>query len=182
MDHYSFLPCIDCLDDEQALEFRRLQFAISSSEDGIWEYNIQKNTTFVSKRWLEIIGYTEEEYHSSIETWKAILHPDDVERAFGVLTNSIINKIESAHVRYRVRHKKGHWLWIYDRAKILFDENGEPLIVAGFRTDITHQVELENHNEELATILQHATTEVYIADIETLKYLYANDGALKALG
>ncbi|MDD2780771.1 EAL domain-containing protein, partial [Sulfuricurvum sp.] len=144
--------------------------------------NIQNNTTYVSKRWLEIIGYTENEYHSSIETWKAMLHPDDAEYAFGVLMNSIINKIESAHAQYRVRHKKGHWLWIYDRAKILFDENGEPLIVAGFRTDITHQVELENHNDELATILQHATTKVYIADVETLKYLYANDGALKALG
>lgn len=183
MDHQnSSLSNIDCSNNEHALEFRRLKFAISSSEDGIWEYNIQENTTFVSKRWLDIIGYTEEEYQSSIETWKAMLHPDDVERAFGVLMNSITNKIESAHVRYRVRHKKGHWLWIYDRAKILFDEQSEPLIVAGFRTDITHQVELENHNEELATILQHATTEVYIADIETLKYLYANDGALKALG
>ena len=178
----SLLPYIDCLDNEQALEFRRLKFAISSSEDGIWEYNIQNNTTYVSKRWLEIIGYTENEYQSSIETWKAMLHPDDAEYAFGVLMNSIINKIESAHVRYRVRHKQGHWIWIYDRAKILFDEHEEPLIVAGFRTDITHQVELENHNEELATILQHATTEVYIADVETLKYLYANDGALKALG
>lgn len=182
MDSNTLIPEFDCMSDEQTEEFRRLKFAISSSEDGIWEYNIQKNTTYVSKRWLEIIGYGENEYHSSIEAWKSILHSDDVEKAVGVLYNSIANKIESAHVRYRVRHKDGHWLWIYDRAKILFDENGEPLIVAGFRTDITHQVELENHKDELATIVQNATTEVYIADAETLKYLYANDGALKALG
>lgn len=182
MDSNTLIPAFDCMSDEQLEEFRRLKFAISSSEDGIWEYNIQKNTTYVSKRWLEIIGYAENEYHSSIETWKSMLHLDDVEKAVGVLFNSIANKIESAHVRYRIRHKNGHWLWIYDRAKILFDANGDPLIVAGFRTDITHQVELENHKEELATIVQHATMEVYIADAETLKYLYANDGALKALG
>ena len=182
MDSNTLIPAFDCMSDEQLEEFRRLKFAISSSEDGIWEYNIQKNTTYVSKRWLEIIGYAENEYHSSIETWKSMLHLDDVEKAVGVLFNSIANKIESAHVRYRIRHKNGHWLWIYDRAKILFDTNGDPLIVAGFRTDITHQVELENHKEELATIVQHATMEVYIADAETLKYLYANDGALKALG
>lgn len=182
MDSNTLIPPFDCMSDEQLEEFRRLKFAISSSEDGIWEYNIQKNTTYVSKRWLEIIGYGENEYHSSIEAWKSMLHSDDIEKAVGVLFNSIANKIESAHVRYRIRHKDGHWLWIYDRAKILFDEHGEPLIVAGFRTDITHQVELENHKEELAAIVQNATTEVYIADIETLKYLYANDGALKALG
>ncbi|MDD2779907.1 PAS domain-containing protein, partial [Sulfuricurvum sp.] len=75
----SLLPNKDCINNEDALEFRRLKFAISSSEDGIWEYNIQNNTTYVSKRWLEIIGYTENEYHSSIETWKAMLHPDDAE-------------------------------------------------------------------------------------------------------
>lgn len=162
MDSNTLIPPFDCMSDEQLEEFRRLKFAISSSEDGIWEYNIQKNTTYVSKRWLEIIGYGENEYHSSIETWKSMLHSDDVEKAVGVLFNSIANKIESAHVRYRIRHKDGHWLWIYDRAKILFDEHGEPLIVAGFRTDITHQVELENHKEELAAIVQNATTEVYI--------------------
>lgn len=182
MEKLSPVPNIDQCTEDQSNEFRRLKFAISSSEDGIWEYNIQTNSTYVSKRWLEIIGYNENEYLSSIEAWKALLHPEDVERAFGVLMNSIINKIESAHVRYRVRHKEGHWLWIYDRAKILFDERGEPLIVAGFRTDITHQVELENHNQELAAIVQHATTEVYVVDTETFRYLYANDGALKALG
>lgn len=159
-----------------------LAFAISSSEDGIWEYDIQSNRTFVSKRWLEIIGYHEEEYHSSIESWKKLLHPDDLEEALGVLYGSIANKVESAHVRYRVRHKKGHWLWIYDRAKILFDTQGEPLIIAGFRTDITKQIELELHYEELAAIVQNTTVEVYILDTVTLKYLYANNGALKSLG
>lgn len=178
----SLVPCTENLNNEQTQEFKRLKFAISSSEDGIWEYNIQNNTTYVSKRWLEIIGYTEDEYQSSVEAWKAILHPDDVEMAMGVLFGSIANKIESAHVRYRVRHKQGHWLWIYDRAKILFDSNGEALIVAGFRTDITRHVELEKHNEELAIIVQNATTEVYVVDSENLHYLYANDGALKALG
>jgi len=180
--HDSLLPPSLLLNDDHLQEFRRLKFAISSSEDGIWEYNIQTNTTYVSKRWLEIIGYDESEYKSSIEAWKSLLHPDDAQQAIGVLYSSIANKVESAHVRYRIRHKLGHWLWIHDRAKILFDNAGEPLIVAGFRTDITEQVELENHNRELAAIVQNATTEVYIANVNTLEYLYANDGALKALG
>ncbi|MDD2951196.1 MAG: diguanylate cyclase, partial [Sulfuricurvum sp.] len=170
------------LDYEEVSKCERLKFAINSSEDGIWEYNIQTNTTYVSKRWLEIIGYDEYEYQSSIESWKALLHPEDRDLALGVLLNSIANKIESAHVRYRVQHKNGEWIWIYDRAKILFDTDGVPLIVAGFRTDITKQVELEIHNEELAAIVQHASTEVYVVDSETLRYLYANNGALKALG
>lgn len=170
------------LDVKYQHDIERLEFAISSSEDGIWEYDIQANTTYVSKRWLEIIGYQEEEYHSSIESWKKLLHPDDLEEALGVLHGSIVNKVESAHVRYRVRHKQGHWLWIYDRAKILYDSQGEPLIIAGFRTDITKQIELELHYEELAAIVQNTTVEVYILDSVTLKYLYANNGALKSLG
>lgn len=163
-------------------EFETLRFAISSSEDGIWEYHIASNQTFVSKRWLEIIGYTEEEYQSSVETWKELLHPDDRERALAVLNDSIANKVESAHVVYRVRHKNGHYLWIKDRAKILFGPHGEPQIVAGFRTDITQRMALEQHNKELAAIIQNTSVEVYIIDTETLHYLYANEGALKAIG
>jgi len=162
------------LSQDEAEEFRRLKFAINSSEDGIWEYDIQNNTTYVSKRWLEIIGYSENEYLSSIEAWKELLHPEDVELALNVLHHSIAHKIESAHVRYRVRHKQGHWLWIYDRAKILFDEKGEPLIVAGFRTDITEQVELENQNKELVSIVQNATTELTLTQ-EQLLHLATHD-------
>jgi diguanylate cyclase (GGDEF)-like protein/PAS domain S-box-containing protein len=150
-DTLPFSPS-NSLTAEEMEEFRRLKFAISSTEDGIWEYHIQNNTTYVSKRWLEIIGYDESEYHSSVEGWKALLHPEDAERALGVLTSSIANKIESAHVRYRVRHKDGHWIWIHDRAKILFDDAGEPLIVAGFRTDIT---ELASTQEQLHHVSTH---------------------------
>lgn len=182
MDNSPFCEYPSPLSESETIEFRLLKFALSSSEDGIWEYHIKTNQTHVSKRWLEIIGYSEEEYHSSVETWKSLLHPEDVERALGVLYSSIMNKVESAHVRYRVRHKEGHWIWIYDRAKILFDEEGEPIIVTGFRTDITQQVALETHNQELAAIIQNASIEVYIANTDTLSYLYANDGALKALG
>lgn len=182
MDNPSVCEYPSPLSEAETIEFRLLKFAVSSSEDGIWEYHIKTNQTHVSKRWLDIIGYGEDEYHSSVETWKALLHPEDADRALGVLYSSIANKVESAHVRYRVRHKQGHWIWIYDRAKILFDEEGEPIIVAGFRTDITQQVALETHNRELAAIIQNASIEVYIASTDTLSYLYANDGALKALG
>lgn len=181
-DRDSLPPHSNLLCYEHTHDLERLKFAINSSEDGIWEYNIQTGITSVSKRWLEIIGYDESEYQSSVEAWKALLHPDDREQALNVLLNSITSKIESAHVRYRIRHKNGQWLWIYDRAKILFDTDGTPLIIAGFRTDITKQVELENHNQELATIVQNASTEVYVVDAQTLQYVYANNGALKALG
>lgn len=163
-------------------EFESLRFAIRTSEDGMWEYHINSNKTFVSKRWLEIIGYTEEEYQSSVDAWKELVHPDDREKAMNVLQDSILNKVESAHVIYRVRHKDGHYLWIKDRAKIIFNSDGEPQVIAGFRTDITQRIALEQHNKELATIIHNTSIEVYIVDAQTLRYVYANDGALKALG
>jgi diguanylate cyclase (GGDEF)-like protein/PAS domain S-box-containing protein len=182
MSNHDSLPSLSPILNTCTHDLERLTFAINSSEDGIWEYNIQTGTTSVSNRWLEIIGYDESEYQSSIDAWKELLHPDDRENALNVLLHSIANKIESAHVRYRVRHKNGKWIWIQDRAKILFDTDGIPLIVAGFRTDITKQIELEKHNEELAIIVQNTSVEVYILDAETLQYVYANNGALKSLG
>lgn len=48
--------------------------------------------------------------------------------------------------------------------------------------DITKQIELEQHNQELSAILQNASIELYIVDEIDLKYRYANEGALRALG
>lgn len=157
-------------------------FAIQSAEDGIWEYDISTGETRVSAHWLDMIGYSESEYHSSVENWKTLIHPDDLEAALGVFEQSIRNKVDAAHAQYRVRHKNGAWLWIYDRAKIRYDDAGNPLMIAGFRTDITRHIELEQHNQELSAILQNASIELYIVDETDLKYKFANEGALRALG
>ncbi|EDZ63332.1 diguanylate cyclase/phosphodiesterase (GGDEF & EAL domains) with PAS/PAC sensor(s) [Sulfurimonas gotlandica GD1] len=41
---------------------------------------------------------------------------------------------------------------------------------------------LKKSNEELAYIVKHAVSEIYILDFETLDYVFANDGALQNIG
>ncbi|RXJ97521.1 hypothetical protein CRV02_14530, partial [Arcobacter sp. CECT 8989] len=44
---------------------------------------------------------------------------------------------------HRLKHKDGHWVWILDRGKTIFDKNGNAIRMVGFHTDITKQKELE---------------------------------------
>ena len=43
------------------------------------------------------------------------------------------------------------------------------------------EMSTEKYSEELADIIEHSLNEIYIVDFETLKYLYVNIGACKAL-
>src|SRR6185436_18296555 len=47
-------------------------------------------------------------------------------------------------VQYRVQHSDGHWVWVWDRGRIVRDEAGRAVRVVGHVTDITSQKEAED--------------------------------------
>ncbi|MBA3025357.1 MAG: EAL domain-containing protein [Sulfurimonas sp.] len=47
---------------------------------------------------------------------------------------------------------------------------------------MTHLVSIKEHSDELSELIEHSSNEIYIVCFESLKYLYVNKGACKALG
>ena len=48
----------------------RFELALLGSEAGLWDWNIETGEVFRSKRWCEMLGYTELEVDSTIGFWK----------------------------------------------------------------------------------------------------------------
>lgn len=124
---------------------RRYQSVIEGTNIGTWEWNVQTGATIFNERWAEIIGYTLTELEPiSINTWISFSHPDDLEESNRRLELCFAKQLEFYEIETRMRHKEGHWVWVYDRGKVFeWTENGEPLMMYGTHQDITERKETE---------------------------------------
>lgn len=122
---------------------QRYEYAINGSNDGLWDWNLLTNEVYFSKIWKAMLGYKDEELANSLETWEKLVHPDDFEKASHDINAN--HRGETAHYQniHRLKHKDGHWVWILDRGKTIFDENNKAIRMVGFHTDVSKQKELE---------------------------------------
>lgn len=117
----------------------RLELALMGSNDGIWDWNILDNSVYFSPRWKEMIGYSDDELANEFETWTQHVHPDDYDEAWGSAEENINSEKDNYESIYRFKHRDGHWLWILDRGKTLYDSNGIAIRMIGTHTDISEQ-------------------------------------------
>ncbi len=121
----------------------RLESAITGTQDGLWDWNLTTDEVYFSPRWKEMLGYRDDELPNIVETWTNNVHPDDLQQAEEAVAYSHQKPGQFYESIHRIRHKDGHWLWILDRGQTLFDENGKPVRMVGFHTDISKQKALE---------------------------------------
>ncbi|QSZ41407.1 PAS domain-containing protein [Sulfurimonas aquatica] len=132
---------------------QRYEYAIVATNDGLYDWNIQTNELYISERWKEQLGYSNDELENTIDTWHSRLHPQEVQSLDKKLEEYLKNKRGYFNETFRLRHRDGHYIWLESKAKIVeFDENEEPLRMVGTHVDISKRVELElelKHKEEL---------------------------------
>ncbi|HEY9185447.1 MAG TPA: PAS domain S-box protein [Salegentibacter sp.] len=132
----------------------RFKSVIEGTNVGTWEWNVQTGETVFNERWAEITGYTLEELAPiSIETWLKLAHPDDLEESGRRLNSCFEKKTEYYEFEARMKHKAGHWVWVYDRGKVFeWTKDGKPLMMYGTHQDITER----KHREERLRISEEA--------------------------
>lgn len=112
--------------------------ALHGANDGLWDFDLDRKTTFFSPRWKSMLGYTDEEI-APLSDWQELLHPDDVERVHAALRDHLSGKeplFESVH---RLKHRDGVWLWVVSRAKASLDSAGRPRRIVGIDLDVTER-------------------------------------------
>ncbi|MFH1135339.1 MAG: PAS domain S-box protein [Pseudomonadota bacterium] len=123
----------------------RWLFALEGSRDGVWDWDVEADKAFFSKRWKEILGYEEQEFLGSINEWESRIHPDDsltVGRQVKGHLNGESPFFESEH---RVLCRDGTYKWVLARGKVIRrTESGLPLRMIGTQTDITDRKNAEN--------------------------------------
>ncbi|MCD6211704.1 MAG: PAS domain-containing protein, partial [Sulfurovum sp.] len=142
----------------------RLKLAFDVGRDGLWDWNLIDDTLYFSPRWKEMLGYRDDELESSFEAWESRVHPDDLEEALKNIELCIKEKKKVSENKHRLQHKDGHWIWIYDRGQVQYDNNGTAIRMIGTHTDLTTEIDLSDKlshlNETLETRVKDQVEEL----------------------
>jgi PAS domain S-box-containing protein len=116
----------------------RLRLVLESTREGFWDWDIPSGRVFFSDQWLENLGYRPGELPARVETWQALIHPDDAAHAEVVLNSRLDGHAPVEYAENRLLTKSGQYRWFADRGRVVArDSNGEPLRMVGTDADIT---------------------------------------------
>jgi diguanylate cyclase (GGDEF)-like protein/PAS domain S-box-containing protein len=132
----------------------RWNFALARAGQGMWDVDMKKGRTTYSSTWKQMLGYEPNELDGDPYHWLTLVHPDDRKRVAAADRAHIAGETALFEEEFRMRHKKGHWIWILDRGQIVErDEDGTPLRAIGTLTDITMRREAEDRLLSYAAML-----------------------------
>ncbi len=177
---------------EQALQKseKKYRSLIENVPDVTWRADQYGILHFISPNVEKICGYHPDEMSGSLSKGCFDkIHPDDldyVRNEFGLFFEShlpsgeflrgllrhypealsderVVDGRKKYDVKYRFRHKNGNWIWLRDRANIIYQQDGEWL-ADGVFSDITElkkaEDELERHHFRLSELVDDRTAEL----------------------
>ncbi len=165
----------------------RLKLAVEGTKAGLWDWNIQTGETTYDERWAEIVGYTLHELAPvSIETWRNLCHPDDVNKSDELLEKHFKGDLEFYELEARMKHKNGHWVWVLDRGKVSQrDRDGKPVRMTGTHIDITQRKKTEEEfrlsEERFRRIFEEGQFGITIAGPD-YKFINTNPAFCRMIG
>jgi diguanylate cyclase (GGDEF)-like protein/PAS domain S-box-containing protein len=129
----------------------RWQLALHGNSEGLWDWDLVKGRTHRSAGWRRMLGYDEDEIGDTRAEWRALVHPDDIDRVELAVREHFESKTAQFVSEYRMRTKDGAWRWILDRGRCIRNDQGRAVRMAGSQTDITDRKLLEQRlaNEAL---------------------------------
>lgn len=138
----------------------RYRSIIAISDMGAWEYDSETGKLWCSPEYFHMLGYNEQtflkKHPMTIDAaWINRLHPEDrraaIQKFVGFSSETGGSLYENT---FRLRHRKGTWIWILSRSKALTNGDGtRSKVMLGSHIDITEkiatQIELHKRNQKL---------------------------------
>lgn len=124
---------------------RRYDIAINGSMVGLWDWDVKKDKLFWSPRLLEILGIKDKNVNLKYDDFLSRIYSDDLIKVKNALNMHLKHNIQY-NIEYRMMHEEGYYIWVRDRGKAIWDDNGDVVRVAGTIDDVSVQ---KNYEEEL---------------------------------
>ncbi len=111
---------------------------------GYFDWDLMAQRMDWSGGYWRYLGYTDEDvdYISMSSNYYDYIHPDDVDKVRAVVTR-MLKKPGPGEVIYRVRRKKGGYIWTEVRSDSVRDSSGWVHYVSGIAFDVTKQKQTE---------------------------------------
>jgi PAS domain S-box-containing protein len=117
---------------------RRWDLAFQGSGDGVWDWDRDGDTLYLSPRFKQMLGYDDLTLDSTFEAWADLQHPTDREAAGRALRAHLRGETAELSHELRLRHADGTFRTILVRGRIANrDARGRPTRIVGTTSDLT---------------------------------------------
>jgi PAS domain S-box-containing protein len=118
---------------------------LESSLAGYWDWNMVTDEEYLSTRFKEMFGYSDDEMENTPESWQKIAFQEDLPGMFESFDAHVKSRGKipfQSIVRYH--HKNGNTIWVRCNGKVVeWSQKNEPLRAIGCHVDITEEKEIE---------------------------------------
>ena len=169
------------------LSEERFRLATEALDGVVYEWDVWAGVARRSAGIAEFLGWRPEEAADS-KWWPEQIHPDDLERVERHFAEAVASRAAACRHEYRIRHKNGHYRWIWDSNRIVYGEDGKPVRVIGCALSIDAQKRAEQDLREAKEQLALANTDLerkveertsklveMVGELESWSYSIAHD-------
>jgi diguanylate cyclase (GGDEF)-like protein/PAS domain S-box-containing protein len=147
---------------ERRQSAERLEFALQGAELGLWDLQPRTHQFVVNARERAMLGYAIDD--ALPERWRDLVHPDDLKAVDAAIVPHLRGETPAYECQHRMRHKDGHWVWVFSRAMIVErDGDGEPLRIVGTHLDISERKRRDAELERTAAMLRQSEERLSLA-------------------
>jgi diguanylate cyclase (GGDEF)-like protein/PAS domain S-box-containing protein len=140
--------------DQERLEKSeaRFQLVARATSDAVFDWNIVTGESWRGASFNSLFRYVADEMPETIDGWWDRVHPDDVARVAGTLTEMFASDASEWACNYRFRRGDGSYAHVLDRGLLTRDAAGTPLRMVGGMVDVT---ERQRYLDQLAWQASH---------------------------
>lgn len=153
----------------------RMKLALWGSDNSLWDWQVRDNEIYRTS--VNFLGYGEQKIAGTIETFKALIHPDDLPLFEYEINEVLLDHTAEYSAQYRLKAKDGKWHWIADQGKVVERAaNHKPIRLSGTIKDVS---QLKQHEEELETLNQQLEHKI---KLRTQEFADQNNQLSETLG
>ena len=157
----------------------RLKMSLWSSGDELWDWHIGSNEVVRSNTW-GLIDFPIDNQRNFADGASNI-HANDLPRVQKALRAHLKGQSDYYEVTYRIKNKRGQWMWLLDRGKVVMWNDTQPLRMAGTLKNITHLKQSEEQLRLFKRSIETISDGVFITD-RRFQYISVNQAYCKITG
>ena len=158
----------------------RLRLALEAAGAGMWDLDLETGAMVWSPENCRIYGLDPERYLPQYETWRALVHPDDLARVEQERAASI-RAHRSYRVEYRIRRPSGEVRWVSSQGRAYDDQHGNPVRMLGINIDITKRKRTEEERFKFQALVESSNDYIGMAEPGG-NYFYLNPAGCALVG
>ncbi|WP_427162735.1 PAS domain S-box protein [Aliinostoc sp. HNIBRCY26] len=127
----------------------RFRLAAQAVAGIVYDWNLQTGYVYRSEGLYQVMGFHPQEVPQTGTWWSERVHPEDLVKCQEIWLTVSTGQNDRYSAEYRIRHKDGHWVYLWDQGYLIRDQNGNIVRVVGSSADISDRKQVEAERLEL---------------------------------